>query len=190
MVPTGLKAGLKACATSVVAALALASVFAQTQAQPDWKALEPEMMQQFQAVLRFDTRNPPGNEHIVAEYLKGVFDKAGIPAQIFALDANRSNVVARLKGNGKKKPILIMGHSDVVTVDDAKWKFPPFSATRDGGWVYARGTVDDKDNLTGGLMTMLLLKRYNVPLDRDVIFLSEAGGGGGAHLGLGFQVHP
>ena len=108
------------------------------------------MMQQFQAVLRLDTRNPPGNEHLVAEYLKGVFDKAGIPAQIFALDAKRSNVVARLKGNGKKKPLLIMGHSDVVTVDEAKWKFPPFSATRDGGWVYARGTVDDKDNLTGG----------------------------------------
>ena len=143
------------------------------------------MMQQFQAVLRFDTRNPPGNEHIVAEYLKGVFDKAGIPAQIFALDANRSNVVARLKGNGKKKPILIMGHSDVVTVDEAKWKFPPFSATRDGGWVYARGTVDDKDNLTGGLMTMLLLKRYNVPLDRDVIFLSEAGEEGASNFGIG-----
>ena len=133
------------------------------------------MMQQFQAVLRFDTRNPPGNEHLVADYLKGVFDKAGIPAQIFALDPNRSNVVARLKGNGKKRPILILGHSDVVTVDEKKWTYPPFSATRDGGWVYARGTVDDKDNLTAGLMTMLLLKRYNVPLDRDVIFLSEAG---------------
>ena len=147
------------------------------------------MMQQFQAVLRFDTRNPPGNEHIVADYLKGVFDKAGIPAQIFALDANRSNVVARLKGNGKKKPLLIMGHSDVVTVDEAKWKFPPFSATRDGGWVYARGTVDDKDNLTGGLMTMLLLKRFNVPLDRDVIFLSEAGEEGSSNFGMQFMVN-
>jgi acetylornithine deacetylase/succinyl-diaminopimelate desuccinylase-like protein len=81
-----------------------------------------------------------------------------------------------------------MGHSDVVTVDEAKWKFPPFSATRDGGWVYARGTVDDKDNLTGGLMTMLLLKRYNVPLDRDVIFLSEAGEEGASNFGIGFMV--
>ena len=108
-----------------LAVLCAATLSAQTGGGPDWKALEPEMMEQFQAVLRLDTRNPPGNEHIVAEYLKGVFDKAGIPAQIFALDANRSNVVARLKGNGKKKPILIMGHSDVVTVDDKKWKFPP-----------------------------------------------------------------
>jgi acetylornithine deacetylase/succinyl-diaminopimelate desuccinylase-like protein len=146
------------------------------------------MMQQFQAVLRLDTRNPPGNEHLVADYLKGVFDKAGISAQIFALDANRSNVVARLKGSGKKRPILIMGHSDVVTVDEAKWTHPPFSATRDGGWVYARGTVDDKDNLTAGLMTMLLLKRHNVPLDRDVIFLSEAGEEGASNFGIGFMV--
>ncbi len=146
------------------------------------------MMQQFQAVLRLDTRSPPGNEHIVAEYLKGVFDAAGIPAQIFALDANRSNIVARLKGNGKKRPILIMGHSDVVTVDDAKWTFPAFGATRDGGYVYARGTVDDKDNLTGGLMTMLLLKRMNVPLDRDVIFLSEAGEEGNSNFGIQYMI--
>ena len=86
-------------------------------------------MQQFQAVLRLDTRNPPGNEHLAAEYLKQVFVKGGIPSQIFALDPNRSNVVARLKGNGKKRPLLIMGHSDVVTVDDKKWTYPPFSAT-------------------------------------------------------------
>ena len=174
---------------SALIALAVTGMLAQTPSGPDWKALEPEMMEQFQAVLRLDTRNPPGNEHIVADYLKGVFDKAGIPAQIFALDANRSNVVARLKGNGKKKPILILGHSDVVTVDEAKWKFPPFSATRDGGWVYARGTVDDKDNLTGGLMTMLLLKRFNVPLDRDVIFLSESGEEGSSNFGMQFMVN-
>src|SRR3954463_6326592 len=168
---------------------AVSVIILHGQSQPDWKALEPEMMSQFQAVLRFDTRNPPGNEHLVADYLKGVFDKAGIPAQIFSLDANRSNVVARLKGNGKKKPILILGHSDVVTVDEAKWKFPPFSATRDGVWVYARGTVDDKDNLTGGLMTMLLLKRFNVTLDRDVIFLSEAGEEGASNFGMQFMVN-
>jgi acetylornithine deacetylase/succinyl-diaminopimelate desuccinylase-like protein len=67
-----------------------------------------------------------------------------------------------------------MGHTDVVNVDPSKWSHPPFSATRDGGYVYGRGTIDDKDNVTAALMTMLLLKRLNVPLDRDVIFLAEA----------------
>jgi hypothetical protein len=91
---------------AALATLAL-TVFAQP-AQPDWKALEPEMMEQFQAVLRLDTRNPPWQRAHRRRLPEGrVRLKAGIPAQIFALDANRSNVVARLKGNGTRKPILI-----------------------------------------------------------------------------------
>jgi len=172
----------------VIAVVSGAALAAQAPKEPDWKAVEEETIRQFQAVLRIDTRNPPGNEHLAAEYLKQVFDKEGIPAKVLALDPNRSNVVARLKGNGRKRPLLIMGHTDVVTVDESKWKFPPFSATRDGGWVYARGTVDDKDNLTAGLMTMLLLKRSNVPLDRDVIFLAEAGEEGNSSFGIQYMV--
>src|SRR5919206_11932 len=108
------------------------------------------------------------------------------PAQVQALDPNGPNVVARRKGNGQKRPLLVMGHTDVVTVDAAKWKHPPFSATREGGYVYGRGTVDDKDNLTASLMTMLLLKRLNVPLDRDVIFLAESGEEGSTGVGIGY----
>jgi acetylornithine deacetylase/succinyl-diaminopimelate desuccinylase-like protein len=173
--------------TLLLASMASVAALAQTPQQPDWGALENEIMQHYQAVLRIDTRNPPGNEHLAVEYLKQVFDKAGIPSQTFALDPNRSNIVARLKGNGRKRPVLIMGHTDVVTVDPAKWTHPPFSATREGGWVYARGTMDDKDNLTAGLMTMLLLKRLNVPLDRDVIFLAEAGEEGNSNFGIQFM---
>jgi len=77
-----------------------------------------------------------------------VFDREGISAQLIALDSNRANVVARLKGNGRKRPLLIMGHTDVVTVDTTKWTHPPFAAARDGGYVYGRGAVDDKDNVT------------------------------------------
>jgi acetylornithine deacetylase/succinyl-diaminopimelate desuccinylase-like protein len=81
-----------------------------------------------------------------------------------------------------------MGHTDVVNVDPAKWAHPPFSATREGGYVYGRGTVDDKDNVTAALMTMLLLKRQNVPLDRDVIFLAEAGEEGTTRVGIEYMV--
>ena len=164
-----------------------ATLSAQAPA-PDWRAAEAEIMRHYQAVLRLDTTNPPGNEHLVVDYLTQVFDAEGIPSQIFALDANRSNIVARLKGNGKKRPLLIMGHTDDVTVDASKWKFPPFSATRDGGYVYARGAIDDKDNLTAGLMTLVLLKRAGVPLDRDVIFLAESGEEGNANFGIQFMV--
>ena len=168
---------------------ASAGLTAQPAGQsPNWTAVEEETMRHFQALVRLDTSNPPGNEHVAVEYVKQLFDKEGIPAQVFALDNNRSNVVARLKGNGQKRPLLIMGHSDVVTVDAAKWKHPPFSATRDGGYVYGRGTVDDKDNLTAGVVMMLLLKRLNVPLARDVVFLAESGEEGNSNFGIQYMV--
>ena len=104
-------------------------------------------------------------------------------------EPNRPNLIARLKGSGAKRPLLIMGHTDVVNVDPKKWTHPPFGAVRDGGYVYGRGTVDDKDNVVAGLMIMLTLKRQNVPLDRDVIFLAEAGEEGSTRVGIQFIVN-
>jgi acetylornithine deacetylase/succinyl-diaminopimelate desuccinylase-like protein len=121
------------------------------------------------------------------KYLKSVFDKEGIPYQVFAKDPTRANIVARIKGNGKKRPILILGHTDVVTIDPTKWTHPAFGAVRDGGYVYGRGTVDDKDNLVAGLMLMLSLKRNNTPLDRDVILLAESGEEGAPDVGAQFM---
>ena len=106
-----------------------------------------------------DTADPPGDEKPAADYVKGVLEREGIPVDVFALEAHRPNVVARIKGSGRKRPLLIMGHTDVVSIDPKKWTHPPFGADRDGGYIYGRGTVDDKDNLTAALMVMLLLKR-------------------------------
>src|SRR5215213_2193383 len=175
---------------SVLAFLALyaAVLTAQSAGNVDWTRVEAESMEHFQAVLRFNTSDPPGNERPAAEYLKQVLEREGIATKVFELEPNRVNVVARLKGSGKKRPLLLMGHTDTVNVDPAKWTFPPFSATRDGGYVYGRGTVDDKDNVTAALMTMLLLKRRNVPLTRDVIFLAEAGEEGTTRVGIQYMI--
>jgi acetylornithine deacetylase/succinyl-diaminopimelate desuccinylase-like protein len=105
-----------------------------------------------------------------------------------AKDPARPNLIARIKGNGSRKPLLIMGHSDTVKIDASKWTFPPFSATRNGGYVYGRGTLDDKSNLFAAMMTMILLKRTNAKLDRDVILVSEAGEESGAGVGIGYLV--
>src|SRR5262245_41071084 len=156
--------------------------------QPNWSQIEEETMRHFQAILRLDTSNPPGNETLVVEYLKSVLDKEGIETKVFRNDPKRANLVARLRGNGKKRPVLIMGHTDVVTVDPTKWKYPPFSATREGGYVYGRGATDDKDNVVACLMVMLMLKRMNTPLDRDVIFLAEASEEGGGADGIAYMV--
>ena len=188
LLATAMSAAAAASMAGGAASIAARRLIQSASPQPDWKAIEDETMRHYQTVLRLDTSNPPGNETQVAEYLKQIFDKEGIPAKILAVDPKRANVVARLKGNGTKRPFLIMGHSDVVTVDAAKWKHPAFSATREGGYVYGRGTVDDKDNLTAALMTVLTLKRLNVPLDRDVIFLSEAGEEGSSNFGIQYMV--
>ena len=167
---------------------ACATTHPSAQPRQDAAAIEAETLQHFQALLRLDTSNPPGNEVLAVEYVKQVLDKAGIPNQVFASDAKRPNLVARIKGNGKKRPLLVMGHTDVVTVDPKKWTHPPFGAVRDGGYVYGRGTVDDKDNLVASLMLVLMLKRSNVPLDRDVIFLAESGEEGTPQVGAQFMI--
>ncbi len=105
----------------VLASLCAASALAQT---PDWSRLEAETMEHFQALLRFDTTDPPGGEKPAADYLKQVLEKEGIEVETFALEPHRPNVVARLKGNGKKRPLLIMAHTDTVNVDPEEVDVP------------------------------------------------------------------
>jgi acetylornithine deacetylase/succinyl-diaminopimelate desuccinylase-like protein len=169
---------------SLFGILFASAALAQQPNAPDWSQVEAETMQHFQALLRFDTSDPPGKELEAAEYLKQVLEKEGIAVEMFSVEPHRPNLVARLAGNGSKRPLLIMGHTDVVNVDPTKWTHPPFSATREGGYVYGRGAVDDKDNVVAALMMMLMLKRMNVPLDRDVIFLAEAGEEGTTRVGI------
>lgn len=171
------------CAVAIVCTLS--SPRAEQAASSE---VEAETLRHFQALLRLDTSNPPGNEVIAVEYLKQVLDKEGITNQVFASDPKRPNLVARIPGNGKKRPILVMGHTDVVGVEPEKWTHPPFGAVRDGGYVYGRGAVDDKDNVTAGLMLMLMLKRSKVALDRDVIFLAESGEEGSPQVGAQFMI--
>lgn len=156
--------------------------------EPDWDQVEEETLRHFRALLQFDTSDPPGRELPAAEYLRDVLEAEGIPVEMLAIDPERPNVLARLEGSGDKEPLLIMAHTDVVNVDPEKWTFPPFSATVDDGYVYGRGAVDDKDNLAAALMVMLELKRQNVALDRDVIFLAESGEEGATEFGIEFMV--
>ncbi len=176
-------------AAGLLALSPLANPVAAQPAELDWDALNAETLQHFQTIVRMDTSDPPGREIEVTEYLVSVLQAEGIEVETFALEADRPNVVARIRGNGSKRPLLLMAHQDVVNVDPAKWVFPPFSATQDGGWIYGRGTVDDKDNVTAALMAMLLLKRQNIDLDRDVIFLAESGEEGATSIGIEFMIN-
>jgi len=155
------------------AVLATCALGAQAPAAPlDWNALRAETLDRYRALVRIDST--PGRETLVVDYLKQVLEAEGIPTQTFALDPARANLVARLKGNGSKRPLLILAHTDVVPVQREKWPVDPFGAVLKDGFIWGRGTKDDKPVLAANLMTMLLLKRRGVPLDRDVIFLAES----------------
>jgi acetylornithine deacetylase/succinyl-diaminopimelate desuccinylase-like protein len=168
----------------------LAAAAAQAQIPSiNWEQQKPEILQHHRSLVQIDTSNPPGNETKAAEYLKKVFDAEGIPSQIFALDPARANIVARLKGNGSKRPILILGHTDVVGVQREKWPVDPFGAVLKDGYIWGRGSVDDKDKVAANLMVMLLLKRTGARLDRDIIFLAESGEEGTTGPGIDFMTN-
>ena len=143
------------------------------QPRIDWEKQKAEILDRYRSLIRIDTR--AGNETKAVDYIRRVLEGDGIPTKTFAQDPARANLVARIKGNGSKRPLLILAHTDVVGVQVEKWPVDPFSAEIKGGYVWGRGSVDDKPVLTANLMVMLLLNRNRVALDRDVIFLAESG---------------
>jgi acetylornithine deacetylase/succinyl-diaminopimelate desuccinylase-like protein len=163
-----------------------ASAFAST---PDFAAARDEAVEILRDVVRLDTTNPPGNETLVADYLKKRLAKDGIDATIVGARPERGNLIARITGNGEKRPLLLMGHTDVVGVERDKWTIDPFAGEIVDGYLYGRGAIDDKDSVAAFLVAMLLVHRANLPLERDVIYVAEASEEGGANqFGIGYLV--
>jgi acetylornithine deacetylase/succinyl-diaminopimelate desuccinylase-like protein len=140
----------------------------------DSAALGARAKQYLVELIRLDTTNPPGNETRVAQYLKRVADQEGIPCELLGNEPGRLNFVARLKGSGSHRPLLLMAHSDVVPADRTQWTVDPFAADIREGFIYGRGAQDDKSLLAAELAVLVELKRRAIPLAREVILLSEA----------------
>jgi len=143
-------------------------------AADDNRPLGERTRQYLTELVRLDTSNPPGNETRVAEYLKQIADSHGIPCKLLGGDPRRQNFVARLKGTGKGRPLLLMAHSDVVPADRSQWTVDPFGGENRNGSIYGRGTIDDKSLLASELAVMIEIKRRNIKLGRDLILLSES----------------
>jgi acetylornithine deacetylase/succinyl-diaminopimelate desuccinylase-like protein len=166
----------------------LLSTLAVAQIKPDFAAARDEAVQILAGLIRIDTSNPPGNETKAAQYLKTILDKQGIRSEIHELERGRGNLVTRLKGSGRKQPILLMGHIDVVGVERDKWTVDPFAGVIKDGYIYGRGASDDKGMTAVAFTVLLYLHRLKVPLDRDVIFLAEAGEESSPRVGIEYMV--
>ena len=167
---------------------ALLSIAVPAQQKPDFSAAGSEVTSILTGLVKIDTSNPPGNEIKAAQYIKTLLDREGIESEIFESAPGRGNIVARLKGNGSKRPLLLMGHLDVVGVEREKWTVDPFAAVIKDGYLYGRGASDDKAMTSACLETFLLIHRLKLPLDRDIIFLAEAGEEGTSQFGIGYMV--
>ena len=106
--------------------------------------------------------------------MKKIFDRRGIENEIFEYKPGRANIIARLKGNGSKRPIILLSHTDVVTAEPTAWEVDPFSRVIKNGAIWGRGALDMKGEGLFHLMTMILLKQEGASLSRDVIFLGTA----------------
>jgi acetylornithine deacetylase/succinyl-diaminopimelate desuccinylase-like protein len=133
-------------------------------------------------IIRIDTSNPPGNEAKLATFLKTKFEPLGLQIDIIPTpDPAKAHFIARLKGDGSKKPILLAAHADVVGVEREKWSVDPFAGVIKDGYVYGRGALDFKGGLAVFAQAVMRLAKNNVPLGRDVIFLSESDEEGGVY---------
>jgi acetylornithine deacetylase/succinyl-diaminopimelate desuccinylase-like protein len=154
----------------------------------NWSKIESQSLQTLVDLVQLDTSQPAGNEYLATDYLGQRLEAAGIPFKTYEAAPGRTNIVARIRGNGSKKPILLLGHTDVVTVERENWTFDPFSGTVADGKIFGRGTTDDKGVVAGSFEVLLALKKYEIPLDRDVIFLGVADEEGGGGLGISLMV--
>lgn len=145
-----------------------------------------------QDLIRFNTTNPPGNERECIEYIAHLLDLAGIPYHVKAQDENRPNLIARLKGSGQARPLLLHGHVDVVTVAHQAWRHPPFGGDIINGCVWGRGALDMKGGVAMMLAAVLRAASEGFQPAGDIVLAMLSDEEAGGDYGAGFLVdhHP
>ena len=166
------------CASVAPAMLPVPRGVEQYAAKIDWHLAGDEAVQMLSAYVKVDTFSPPGNELRGAEFLAAALQKDGISSQVFESSPGRGNLIARLPATGvaQEKPLCLLSHLDVVTAEAERWpegKGPLSGAIVDGE-IWGRGTLDMKGMGTLETLTLVWLKRQQVPLRREVILLAVA----------------
>ncbi|MBI1909138.1 MAG: M20/M25/M40 family metallo-hydrolase [Deltaproteobacteria bacterium] len=159
----------------------------------DEAKIRQEALGYFQQLIRLKTINPPGNEVIATDFISSILKKEGIEHQTVAPEPGRTSLVARLPApKGSEGPLLLSSHLDVVPVEEDKWQVPPFEGKIADGYLWGRGTIDMKHMAVYSLMTLLLVKRLGLKLNRDLIWAAVADEEAGCDKGSRYLVeeHP
>ena len=151
---------------------------------PNWARVDAEALKTLQSYIRINTSVPPGDVTKAADLLVGILEREGIVVKRFESGPGRSIVMARLKGTGPAKPLMLLHHMDVVPADASRWARDPFGGEIADGKIWGRGAIDMKGPGVAQLYAFIMLKRQNIALDRDIILMAvpdeEVGGGLGA----------
>lgn len=158
-----------------------------------WPKLQAEAVALLQKLVRIPSitpadatyEHPSVGETMVCRVIQKILRQEGIDSEILAKLERRGNIIARLKGDGTAKPVLLLGHLDVVGIDGG-WSpaIHPFAADIIDGRMYGRGTADMKCIVVIHIMTMLAIKRYGIKLKRDVILAGVAAEESGSAVGV------
>jgi len=148
----------------------------------------PSPVEILQALIRFNTTNPPGEEAACIMYIRQLLQDVGMETQIASLDPARPNLLARIKGSGEAPPLLLYGHVDVVGVDKQAWSRDPFGGDIEDGFVWGRGALDMKGGVAMLVSAFLRAHVRKLPLRGDLILAIVSDEEAGGEFGASFLV--
>ncbi len=153
---------------------------------PILNEIEQEITHFLRDLIRINTTNPPGNETAAANFIAQYLSKEGFKTEVIESVPGRGSVISRLKGSGEKPNLLLLSHIDVVAANATEWSVDPFAGIVTNGYVYGRGAYDMKGMTAVEVLTLLFLKRNNIPLKGDVVLAATADEEKGGEEGAGY----
>jgi len=142
--------------------------------------------------IRLDTSNPPGNEHLATAFFEQILKSEGINYRIYESKPGRTSIRAEIKGSGKKQPVIMLHHMDVIAANKDEWSFDPFGGEIIDGHICGRGALDTKSLGIMQLLALINMKKTQLAPDCDLVFLATADEESGADYGVEFLLrdHP
>ena len=171
----------------LTALFAGAALAATPAADPGDAAADALARDIFQQLIAINTTDSAGNVTTAAAAMAQRFLAAGFPAAdvlVAGPEERKKNLVVRLRGTGRHKPVLLIGHLDVVEARREDWSTDPFELTEKDGYFYGRGTLDMKSGDAIKATALLRMKKAGVRPSRDIILALTADEEGGCCNGV------